>query len=350
MVPAMAAQTFRNRQWIYASRPPGPVSAACYRLTEATITDELAPGEALIAARYLSVDPYMRIQQAARPTWEAPHPLGVVQRGAVVAQVVAVAAPDRGLAPGDWVTAGTGWQELARCPVAELVRVDPAIAPPSTALGALGMPGRTAWFGLMDAGRPRPGDTLVVSGAAGAVGSLVVQFGRLAGCRVVGIAGGPAKCTFVVDELGAHAAIDYQQHAAPGALDAELARLAPAVDVYFDNVGGVITDAVLPRIALRARVVICGQVSQYDGALDAPSLGPRFLHHLLFQRATIQGVLARDSLPRMDEYLRIAGPLVRDRKLIARETIIDGFDQLPAALADQLRGGNIGKMIVRVAA
>ena len=210
------------------------------------------------------------------------------------------------------------------------------------------MPGRTAWFGLFDAGRPRPGDTLVVSGAAGAVGSLVVQFGRRAGCRVIGIAGGADKCRFVTDALGAEAAIDYRQFASAAALEAELARVAGKVDVYFDNVGGVVSDAVLPLINLRARVVICGQVSQYDGALDAPTLGPRFLQHLLFQRASIQGVLARDFAPRMDEYLRVATPLVAAGELVWRETVIDGFDRLPEALAAMLRGSNIGKMVVRV--
>lgn len=345
--------SYENRQWIYRRRPDGPIGTEHYELVTTELGSDLSPGEALLETHYVSVDPYMRIQQAARPTWEPPHPLGSVQAGAVVARVRAVGSPSSSTAEsavreGDWVLASTGWQERARCPVASLTRLDPALAPVTTALGVLGMPGRTAWFGLMEVGRPRPGETLVVSGAAGAVGSLVVQFGRRAGCRVVGIAGGAEKCRFVVEELGADAAIDYRSHAGPGAMDRELGRVAGGVDVYFDNVGGPITDAVLPRFNLRARGIICGQVSQYDGGLDAPALGPRFLQHLLFQRATLQGVLARDFAHRMDEYLRIATPWVRRGELVFRETIVDGFERLPETLASMLTGGNLGKMLVRV--
>jgi len=338
-----------NRQWIYRRRPIGAIDEGTYELVTTELPGDLGRGEVIVAARYFSVDPYMRIQQAARSTWEAPHPLGAVQGGAVVSRVAAVGPEVSAVAEGDWVIAYTGWQEHARCHVSQVTRLDPAVAPVTTALGALGMPGRTAWFGLHEAGRPRPGDTLVVSGAAGAVGSIVVQLGKRAGCRVIGIAGGPEKCRFVRD-LGADVAIDYRPLGDDAAvIAAELARVTPGVDVYFDNVGGAITDAVITHLALRARVVICGQVSQYDGGLDAPALGPRFLQHLLFQRATITGVLARDFTHRMDEYVRVAAPWVRDGSLIARETIVDGFERLPSALAEMLRGKNVGKMIVRIA-
>ncbi len=343
---------YPNRQWIYRHRPAGAVGHEHYELATTTLDGELAPGEVLVEARYFSVDPYMRIQQAARPTWEPPHPLGVVQGGGVVGRVRAVrlqphAESASAVQEGDWVLASLGWQERGRCHVSAVTRLDPEVAPVTTALGVLGMPGRTAWFGLMESGRPRPGETLVVSGAAGAVGSLVVQFGRRAGCRVVGIAGGPEKCRFVEEVLGADAVVDYRRHTEAASLEREIARVAGRVDIYFDNVGGLITDAVVPLFNLRARGIICGQISQYDGGLDAPTLGPRFLQHLLFQRATLQGVLARDYLHRMAEYTAVAAPWVRAGELVFRETIVDGFERLPEALATMLRGGNIGKMIVR---
>jgi len=345
----MSAASRTNRQWIYRRRPVGPIEPDTYELVTTELATDVGRGEVLVAARYFSVDPYMRIQQAARNTWEAPHPLGAVQGGAVVSRVIAKGDDVLGIAEGDWVLAYTGWQELARCHVSQVTRLDPDTAPVSTALGALGMPGRTAWFGLMEAGRPRPGETLVVSGAAGAVGSLVVQFGKRAGCRVLAIAGGPDKCRFVQGELGADVAIDYRPLAGDAArIAAELARHTPGIDVYFDNVGGPITDAVMTHLARRARVVICGQVSQYDGGLDAPALGPRFLQHLLFQRATIQGVLARDFTHRMDEYVRLAAPWVKNGTLVAKETVVDGFEKLPSALAEMLKGKNVGKMIVRI--
>lgn len=341
-----------TRQWIYQRRPVGALGPEHYELVTVPLPVDLGPDELLIEADYFSVDPYMRIQQAARPTWEPAHPLGVVQGGDVVGRVRAVgtAASQHSIREGDWVLAHTGWREFARCHVSSVTRLDPTVAPVTTALGVLGMPGRTAWFGLMEAGCPRPGETLVVSGAAGAVGSLVVQFGLRAGCRVVGIAGGPEKCRFVEEVLGADAAVDYRAHADAASLQRELARVMGGVDIYFDNVGGLVTDAVIPLFNLRARGVICGQISQYDGGLDAPTAGPRWLHHLLFQRAKLTGVLARDYTHRMAEYTSLAAPWVRARELVLRETIVESFERLPEALATMLRGGNLGKMLVRKAA
>jgi len=210
------------------------------------------------------------------------------------------------------------------------------------------MPGRTAWFGLMEAGRPRPGDTLVVSGAAGAVGSLVAQFGKRAGCRVVGIAGGAAKCSYLIDTLGLDGAVDYRAFSDTQTLADEIQRQTGGVDVYFDNVGGVITDAVIPLIKLRARIIICGTISQYDGGLDHPDLAPRFLQHMLFKRASIQGILARDFTSRMDEMRAVVEPWVKARKIVFEETFVDGFEQLPEALNMLFEGRNLGKLLVRV--
>jgi hypothetical protein len=275
-----------------------------------------------------------------------PHPLGIVQRAGVVGQVIASNSSQ--FQVNDWVLNYQGWQLFSKCHIKDLQKLDPQTAPPSTALGVLGMPGRTAWFGLMEAGLPKPGDTLVVSGAAGAVGSLVAQFGKRAGCRVIGIAGGPEKCAFLINKLGLDAAIDYRQFANTSAMSDEIKRVSGGVDIYFDNVGGMITDALIPHINLRARIIICGTISQYDGGLDYPDLAPRFLQHMLFKRATIQGILSRDFVHRMDEMRANVEPWVVNREIIFEETLVDGFEQLPNALNSLFEGKNTGKLLVRV--
>ena len=288
----------------------------------------------------------MRIQQAARDTYDVPHPLGIVQRAGTVGRVLASASAR--MAVGDWVLGYGGWQRFHKTHADELQLLDPNAAPVTTALGVLGMPGRTAWFGLMDAGRPKPGETLVVSGAAGAVGSLVAQFGKRAGCRVLGIAGGARKCEFLLKRLKLDAAVDYRNFSGTEAMAGEIQRLTGGVDVYFDNVGGWITDAVIPLIKRRARIVICGAISQYDGGLDRPDTGPRLLQHMLFQRATIQGILARDYLHRVDEMKAIVAPWVKNGDIVFEETIVDGFESLPGALNSLFSGQNLGKLLVRL--
>ena len=342
----MTSSTLNNEQWIYVRRPDGRVGPEHYERRKSTLDCAVAANEVVVATRFISVDPYMRIQQAARDTYDVPHPLGIVQRAGTVGQVLA-SASER-FAASDWVLGYGGWQRYHRAHADELQKLDPAAAPVTTALGVLGMPGRTAWFGLMDAGRPKPGEALVVSGAAGAVGSLVAQFGKRAGCMVVGIAGGAEKCRFLVERLKLDAAIDYRAFPTAPALAAELQRVAGGVDVYFDNVGGWITDAVIPLIRRRARIIICGAISQYDGGLDRPDLGPRLLQHLLFQRATIQGILARDYVHRMDEMRPIIAPWVKRAEILFEETIVDGFERLPQALNSLFTGQNLGKLLVRI--
>jgi NADPH-dependent curcumin reductase CurA len=337
-----------HRQWIYARHPEGLVGRDHYELRSRPLSLELSGGEVLVRAEYISVDPYMRINQSRKPTYNPePHPLGAVQSAGVVGRVIASAAPE--LPEGTWVEGMLGWQTHARAHASTLRRLDPDAAPVSTALGVLGMPGRTAWFGLTEAGRPHAGEVVVVSGAAGAVGSLVVQFARKHGCRVLGIAGGAAKTMWLTDTLGADWALDYRAHDADSLADA-IRALTGGVDVYFDNVGGWISDAVLPLINRRARIVICGQISQYSGGLDVAETGPRLLQHLLYQRATMQGMLARDYLHRMDEMIRVVAPWVRDRSLVFEETIIDGFERLPDALTELFTGDHRGKLLVRVGA
>ena len=335
-----------HRQWIYRRRPEAAVGPEHYELREAALNPALAAGEVLIASRWFSVDPYMRIGQSAKPTYDAePHPLGVVQQGGVVAQVLASASD--AFAPGDWVRSYTGWQSHAHVAAAELTPLDPGIAPVTTALGVLGMPGRTAWFGLTEAGRPHAGEVVVVSGAAGAVGSLVVQFAKRHGARVLAIAGGAEKTRWLQEKLGADWTLDYRQFSSAEAMGAAIKAATGGVDVYFDNVGGMVTDAVIPHINRRARIVICGQISQYNGSLDLAATGPRLLHHLLYQRASMQGILARDYVHRMDEMTRIVAPWVRAGEIVFEESVIDGFENLPAALNSLFTGEHRGKLLVR---
>jgi NADPH-dependent curcumin reductase CurA len=342
----MPATNYPNRQWLYTQRPTGRVGPEHYELIDSVLDGALSVNEVIVRSRTISVDPYMRIQQHARTTYDVPHPLGIVQRAGVVGQVIA--SRSNQYSEGDWVLGHQGWQLFAKCHANDLQKLDPAEAPVNTALGILGMPGRTAWFGLMDAGKPKPGETLVVSGAAGAVGSLVAQFGKRAGCKVVGIAGGAQKCRYLTETLGLDGAVDYKAWTDCASLQAEVQRQTGGVDVYFDNVGGRVTDAVIPLIKRRARIVICGTIAQYDGGLDAPDLGPRFLQHMLFERATIQGILARDYVHRMDEMRAIVGPWVKNRNIVFDETLVEGFEQLPHALNLLFEGTNTGKLLVTV--
>jgi NADPH-dependent curcumin reductase CurA len=298
-----------TKQWIYRRQPTGQITTDHYELVEQALDTTLADGEVLIASRYFSVDPYMRIGQSSKPTYDAdPHPLNTVQQGGVVAQVLASNAP--GFAEGDWVQSYTGWQTHARVHASALKRIDPDLAPVTTALGVLGMPGRTAWFGLTESGKPhavkwwwcpaRPVRWVrwwcsSPSATARACWASPAARPSATGCATRWALTGPSTTKpFDADALGA-----------------EIKRLTGGVDVYFDNVGGMVTDAIIPLINRRARIVICGQISQYSGGLETPELGPRLLHHMLYQRATIQGMLARDYLHRMDEMIRIVGPWVK---------------------------------------
>jgi hypothetical protein len=344
-LPADSAEM--HRRWLYRRHPTGVVGPEHYELVGAPLALELSDGEVLVRMRYLSVDPYMRINQSLKPTYnELPHALDAVQTAGAVGQVIA--SKSGMFVPGDWVEGMMGWQSHARVHQGALRKLDPALAPVSTALGVLGMPGRTAWFGLTESGRPHAGEVVVVSGAAGAVGSLVAQFARRHGCRVLGIAGGAQKCRWLTDTLHLDGALDYKSFDSADALSAAIRSATGGVDVYFDNVGGWITDAVIPTINRRARIVVCGTISQYSGGLDTPEAGPRFLHHMLYQRATIQGMLARDYLHRMDEMIRIVGPWVQRGEIVFEETVVKGFETLPATLNRLFTGDHRGKLLVEV--
>jgi NADPH-dependent curcumin reductase CurA len=334
-----------QRQWIYSATPEGRVGPEHYQLHEREWAPDLAPGEVLVQAQLWSVDPYMRINQSKKPTFNAePHPLNTVQTAGGVGVVLASRAV--GFAPGDWVEGMLGWQTHTQMHLSGLRKLDPALAP-STALGVLGMPGRTAWFGLMEAGEPKAGEVVVVSAAAGAVGSLVVQFAKRQGCTVVGLAGSAAKCEWLKHQLGCDHAFNYREHANAAKLSERIKAAVGGVDVYFDNVGGWISDAVIPLVNRRARIVVCGVISQYDGQLDEPELGPRFLHHFLYQRCRMQGILARDYTHRMDELLHRLAPWVADGSLKFEQTIVQGFDKLPQTLGELFDGIHQGKVLVR---
>ncbi len=335
---------YQQKQWLYVERPSHRVGGEHYRLVDTVIDADLAKNEVLIEAQYISVDPYMRIQQSASPTWDEPHPLNAVQGAMVVSRVKESSHAE--FSVGDWVSAYTGWQKYALVHGSELEKLDPHSVDVTNALGVLGMPGRTAWFGLMEAGAPQAGDVVVVSGAAGAVGSLVTQFAVKCGCKVIALAGSDAKCQWL-SSLGAHASLNYHDFPDASSLRDKLLALG-GVDVYFDNVGGVISDAVVYSLNLRARIVVCGQISQYSGHLDNPELGPRFLHQLLYKRARIQGILARDYAHRMDEMVARVRPWIQSGEIQFETTIFEGFEKLPETLAGLFEGKNTGKAIVKV--
>ncbi|WP_299222035.1 NADP-dependent oxidoreductase [uncultured Aquimarina sp.] len=341
---------FRNKQWIYTKRPEKLVDQRHYTLEENIISiSEVKPGKALLKSVYFSIDPYMRIQQSKHNTWEEPHPLDTVQGGAVVAQIVAINDNSSSLKKGDWVLSYTGWQEYAITEISGLRLLNPTEVSVTTALGVLGMPARIAYFGLLEAGFPKKGETVVVSGASGAVGQIVAQIAKIKGCKVIGIVGSDEKTKFLKETIGVNEVINYKNHSSAKAMYQELERVSPeGIDIYYDNVGGYITDAIFEHINVNARIIICGQISQYSGGLDTPEMGPRFLHKILYKRATIQGVLARDYNQRMDELLSEMTPWVQNGLIKYRETILEGFDQLPEALNMLFFGKNMGKLIVKV--
>jgi NADPH-dependent curcumin reductase CurA len=331
-----------NRQFRLASRPRGMVTRESFDLIEEQLP-ELADGEVLVKTQYISLDPAMRGWMAEGRSYVPPVEIGEVMRAGTIGKVVE--SKGERFAVGDHVTGWLGVQEYAVCDENAVFAVDASAAPLTTYLGALGMPGMTAYFGLLDVGQLGEGETVVVSGAAGAVGSVVGQIARIKGCRVVGIAGGPEKCDWVTGELGFDACIDYKSSAVAEALREHCPE---GIDVYFDNVGGEILDAALARLARGARVVICGAISQYNN-LDSMR-GPSNYMSLLVNRARMQGFVVLDYLPRYAEAQREMAGWIAEGKLIAREDVTKGFDTFPEALAKLFAGENVGKLVLEVAA
>lgn len=338
----MSNTTAVNHQFRLAARPVGAVKASDWQRTEEPVRD-LADGEVLVQLHYLSLDPAMRgWMNASKASYIPPVELGDVMRALAVGKVVASKNPK--FAVGDHVTGLLGVQQYAYSTGQGLTKVDPKLAPLPTYLGTLGMPGLTAYFGLLEVGQPKAGDTVVVSGAAGAVGAVVGQIAKIKGARVVGIAGGADKCRYLVDELGFDAAIDYKSENVAEAL----AKHAPqGVNVFFDNVGGDILDAVLTRLARGARIVICGAISQYNNTV--PVKGPANYLSLLVQRATMTGIVVSDYYDRAMEAAMVMGGWLASGKLKAREDVVDGIDAFPRAFDMLFSGANNGKLVLKVA-
>ena len=332
-----------NRQITLASRPVGYPKESDFNLVEVPIPTP-GDGEVLVKTLYLSVDPYMRGRINAAKSYAANVEIDEVMVGSVIAEVIETEHPN--FEVGDIVNAGIGWQEYGVVGGNGLRKIDPTIAPISTAGGVLGMPGLTAYFGLLEVGKLQERETVFVSGAAGAVGSVVGQIAKIKGCRVVGSAGTDEKVAYIVDELGFDDAFNYKEVTD---YHEELQRLFPdGIDVYFDNVGGVITDAVFLNLRIKGRVVICGQISQYN--LEKPETGPRFLWHMITKRARIEGFLVSEFADQHAEALVEMSEWVRQGKLKYRETIEEGgIENAPAAFISMLKGGNIGKQLVKIA-
>ena len=332
-----------NRRLVLASRPAGMPSPDNFRL-ESAPAPEPAEGQIVIEVLYLSVDPYMRGRIKDAASYAAPIQIGELMTGGGVGRVIASRHPR--YQPGEIVVGETGWQTHCLSDGKGFRKVDPSLAPISTSLGVLGMPGLTAYFGLLDLGKPKAGETVLVSGAAGAVGSLVGQIARIQGCRAVGIAGADDKIRWLTGELGFDAAFNYKT-VEPREYRATIAALCPqGVDVYFDNVGGPITDAVFPAINLRARVLICGQIHHYND--EKAAQGPRHLFHLIVKRARVEGFLVFDYAERYKEGLTQMAQWLREGKLHYREQIQEGIENTPRAFIGMLGGENTGKMLVKV--
>ena len=298
-------------------------------------------GQALVQGKYWSVDPYMRGRITGIRTYADPVNIGDVMEGSAVGQVVASKAA--GLAAGDFVMGNWGWQEFAAVDAKSLRKLDPSLAPVSTALGVLGMPGMTAYFGFLEICKPQPGETVLVSGAAGAVGSLVGQIAKIRGCRAIGIAGTDDKVDWMVRELGFDAGFNYKS---TSDYSAKLKEMCPnGIDCYFDNVGGAITDAVFSRMNVYGRISVCGQISQYN--LEKPEPGPRLLGQVLVKQLKVEGFIIFRFQDRYAEGIRQMAQWLREGRLKHREEVVEGFQNMAQAFIGMLHGENTGKMLVK---
>jgi len=330
-----------NKEIRFASRPAGMPTLDNFKIVDAEV-QELKDGEVSVRTLYISVDPYLRGRMREGRSYVPPFEVGQVIVSGLVGEVVESRAPE--FAPGDVVTGMLGWRlyNVAKAP--ELRKVDSRVAPITTALGVLGVPGLSAYFGLLDIGKPKEGETVVVSGAAGAVGMTVCQIAKIKGCRAVGIAGSDEKNQYLTAELGVDAAINYK---GPEMRQALKDACPKGVDVYFDNVGGEISDAVLPLINQGARIVLCGQISLYN--LDKPDVGPRPQPALLVNRASMTGFIITDYAARFAEGVMNLAQWLGAGKLKYAETVVEGFENTPNAFIGLFSGENLGKQIVKVA-
>ncbi len=336
--------TQQNRRIVLASRPEGEPVPENFRVDTAAVPQP-GPDEVLLRTRYLSLDPYMRGRMSAARSYAKPVEPGDVMVGGTVSEVVA--SNVEGLAPGDVVLGQMGWQEYAVSKRQGLRKLDPAAAPIQTALGVLGMPGMTAYTGLLNIGQPKEGETVVVAAATGPVGSLVGQIARLKGCRAVGIAGGADKCRALIDEFGFDAAVD---HRSPD-MAARLKEACPkGIDVYFENVGGAVWDAVFPLLNDFSRIPVCGLVAQYNMTeLPAgPDRTPLLMRAILSKRLLLRGFIVSDFASQHGEFQREVGAWLRDGKIKYREDVVEGLENAPQAFIGLLQGKNFGKLLIKV--
>lgn len=329
-----------NKEIRFSSRPTGLPTPENFQIVDSEVP-QLNDGEVLLRTLYISVDPYLRGRMREGRSYVPPFEIGEVIRSGVVGQVVESNAP--GFATGDIVTGMLGWRLHNIAKPGELRKIDPRIAPVTTALGVLGMPGLTAYFGLLDIGQPKEGETVVVSGAAGAVGVTVCQLAKIKGCRVVAIAGSDEKNKYLRAELGVDVTINYKTENVAQALKA---ACPDRIDVYFDNVGGEISDAVMPLLNQGARIILCGQISLYN--LDKPDLGPRPQPYLLVNSAVMRGFIITGYQARFAEGVTQLAQWLGAGKLKYAETIVEGFENTPQAFIGLFSGDNLGKQIVKV--
>ena len=330
---------------VLASRPVGEPTLDNFRLEKHPISQP-GSGQMLLRTLWLSLDPYMRGRMSDAPSYAKPVGIGEVMEGGTVSEVVTSNVPR--FAKGDIVVGRTGWQSHALSDGSSLQKVDPTRAPIQTALGVLGMPGMTAYMGLLEIGKPVAGETVVVAAASGAVGSVVGQIGRIKGARAIGIAGGPDKCRYVIEELGFDACIDHRA----SDFTAQLAAACPkGIDVYFENVGGPVFEAVFPLLNPFARIPVCGLISMYNATSLSP--GPILLPHLmratLTKRLTFRGFIVSDFFGRYGDFMRDVSTWVGEGRIKYREDVVEGLENAPRALIGLLRGDNFGKLLVRVA-
>ena len=330
-----------RRSVILRRRPDGEPRKDDFEVVSDAVP-EPGPGEVLTRTIWLSIDPYMRGRVSDRKSYAQPVAIGGVMEGETAGEVIA--SDDPGFAPGDHVVGARGWRSHNVSPARMLTRLDRGAAPLSTYLGVLGMPGVTAYSGMTDIGQAKPGETVVITAASGAVGSVAGQIAKRAGARVVGVAGGPEKCLFVQESLGFDECVDHRA----GNLHGALADACPkGIDVYFENVGGEVQMAAFPLLNPFARVVMCGMVAQYNARGEFPP-GPN-LGQVVAKRLRIQGLLVSDKPERFAEWRALAAPWVAEGSLRYREDVVDGLENAPAALANILNGRNFGKLLVRVA-
>ena len=341
----MTQSNTRNRRFVLAERPKGEPDDNTLRLE----TDDLptpGKGQMLLRNEYLSLDPYMRGRMSDAPSYAPPVEIGDVMVGGTVAQVVG--SDVHGFAEGDWVVAFGGWQDYALSDGKGVINMGKDPENPSWALGVLGMPGLTAWAGLTQIGQPNAGETLGVAGASGPVGATVGQIGKILGCRAVGIAGGAKKCAHVVDTLGFDACIDYKADGFPDALKA---AVPDGIDIYFENVGGAVFDAVLPLLNACARIPLCGLISQYNATSlpDGPDRMNYLMGQILRKRMILRGFIVFDDFGHLyPEFASQMGAWVKEGKIRYREEMIEGLEQAPSAFAGLLRGEAFGKRVIHL--